>query len=189
MPACFTLKVFIRYMKDIYRQMAGCFLLIVLGGCIQSSNLAQHPLEGKTVAIVSEIPGAPFADFDMTIFDRVGQEVPVFDRERPSSDIPPVVMENVELRERANGPTSSVHVLIDSVLVDFDMSARIISATHQHSASLIRFEAIEEKERADYILEVVVEDYGIGADAWQSTAYFEVMGSIKLIDNKSGKKV
>lgn len=170
------------------KALAG-LLLLGLSSCVQSGNLAQHALEGKTVAVVSEIPSAPFADFDMTIFDRVGQDVPIMNGEPKSRQIPHVAINTADDEEGAPRPVSKVHKLIDSVLVDLDMSTLIVDATHSRTASFMRFEAIQEEAEADYILEVIVDDYGIGSDAWNSTAYFEVMGRVKLIDNKTGKKV
>ncbi|MFK7847846.1 MAG: hypothetical protein AB8G77_21325 [Rhodothermales bacterium] len=164
-------------------------LFLGLSGCVQSGNLAEHSLEGKTVAVVSEIPNAPFADFDMTIFDRVGQDVPIMDGEPKSRQLPHVAINTSDDDGNAPRPVSKVHVLIDSVLVDFDMSEVIVKAAHNRTASFMRFEAIEMEEQADYILKVIVDDYGIGSDAWNSTAYFEVMGRLKLIENKTDKTV
>ena len=47
--------------------LTGSLLLLLLcSSCAQSHNLAQHPLDGKRIAIVSDTPAAPFADFNMT---------------------------------------------------------------------------------------------------------------------------
>ena len=178
-------------MKKIYHPICGLFLILFLGGCLQSASLLDHPLDGKNVAVVSDIPDAPFADFDMTIFDRVGHDVPIANRSPEGRSLPPsLVIGNQPINEEAPGPPiSPVHRMIDSVLVNFDMAAGIVKGTHQRGASLLRYEETDTVEDADYVLEVKVDDYGIGSDAWQSTAYFEVMGKVKLIDNASGKQV
>lgn len=166
-----------------------CLLLLLCSSCVQSNKLAQHPLDGKRVAVVSEIPLAPFADFDMTIFDRVGQDVPIANMGEPKSrEIPPLVVHKSDY-EAPQGPATEVHALIDSVLINFDMSMHMIDATHNRSASMMRFDPVADNEGADYQLEVKVEDYGIGADAWDGTAYFEVMGKVKLVEVASGATV
>ncbi len=154
----------------------------VLGGCMTTSDLSKHPLDGKTVFVVSEIPDAPFADFNMTIIDRVGQEGPM---------TPPALGDVIlqGKKDDAPHPRRRTHVLMDSVLADFDMSDQIILATTQRIESAMRFQAIDEEEVADYRLELLVDDYGIGADSYEGTAYFEVAGRLKLIDNATNRKV
>ncbi len=171
--------------------LTGSLLLLLLcSSCAQSHNLAQHSLENKRVAVAADMPTAPFADFDMTIFDRVGQDLPIATREeRGSPEIPPLVVHKSDVSVNPPKPASEVHVLIDSVLIDFDMSAGIVDATHLRSASLMRFEPVEEAEAADYRLELTIEDYGIGADAWDGVAYFEVMGRLKLVEVSSDAKI
>ena len=34
-----------------------------------------------------------------------------------------------------------------------------------------------------------IDDYGIGADAWDSPVYFEIMGRVKLVDNENGRQI
>lgn len=169
----------------------GCILAagIMLTGCVTTSDLSKHPLDGKTVAVVSEIPESPFADFNMTIFDRVGQEAPMSPANgRPSSGLENIVLERTK-NENAPHPRTRTHVLMDSVLVDFAMSDQLVEATKQRTASAMRFEVVDDEAAADYRLEIVVDDYGIGADALHSTAYFEVAGRLRLIDNATHRKV
>ncbi|MEM8487563.1 MAG: hypothetical protein AAF564_18580 [Bacteroidota bacterium] len=170
--------------------LIGSLLLLICSSCVQSNKLAQHPLDGKRVAVVSEIPQAPFADFNMTIFDRVGQDVPIANMGEPGSrEIPPLVVHKSDVSDAPQGPATEVHALIDSVLIAFDMSAHMIDATHNRSASMMRFEPVADSDGAEYQLEVAVEDYGIGADAWDGTAYFEVMGQVKLVEAASGATI
>lgn len=175
----------------LWRWPVACITLVaslVWSGCYTTANLSEHPLEGKSVALVSEIPDAPFADFDMTIFDRVGQDVPLAERSGPPSD-PSAIVIRKSRDQGAPAPRTKVHALIDSVLVDFDMAGQMMQATGWHGAALMHFDTTGDLEKADYLLEVTVDDYGIGADAWHGTAYFEVMGRLKLIDNSSGRKL
>lgn len=178
------------YVKQMNHSLLCCSLLLLLcSGCAQSNKLAQHPLDGKRIDVVSEIPDAPFADFDMTIFDRVGQDVPLANVETGSREIPPLVVHKDDVGAAPKGPATEVHAMIDSVLVTFDMSTHMIDATHNRSASMMRFDPVKTEEEADYHLEVSVADYGIGADAWDGTAYFEVMGALKLVEAGSGATV
>ncbi len=162
---------------------------VILGGCVSTADLAKHPLDGKSVVVVSEIPEAPFADFNMTIFDRVGQEAPM----APPNGPPPTGLGDIVLErtqdEEAPHPRTRTHALMDSVLADFVMSEQVIEATKQRMASAMRFNVVDDGEEADYRLEIKVDDYGIGADAWHSTVYFEVTGRLKLIDNVTNRKV
>ena len=59
------------------------------------------------------------------------------------------------MEEEAPGPVSKVHVLIDSVLAGYDMSAQIVRSMHLRSAASLRFEAVEEEAEAEYVLELM----------------------------------
>lgn len=182
-------------MKNHLGRIYATLMLLALAGCVHSSNLANQVFDGKNITLVYEAPEAPFADFDMTIFDKVGQDLPIMNRDpNGRRSIPSLVVNTIQTGERApkRDGESQVHYLMDSVLVDYDMSDEIVGATLQRSATVMGLtvlEAPQEGESSDYILEVVVDDYGIGADAWQSTAYFEVMGQVRLINGESGKKI
>lgn len=178
------------FMKKNFYQVFGFVLLLGISGCMQSSSLLDHSFDGKNVAVVSDIPDAPFANFDMTIFDSVGEDVPLGNRGPDGRELPPSLEFQKTKEDGASQvPATPVHKLIDSVLVSFDMSSHIVNGAYDRSASLMRFEQLADVESADYLFEVIVEDYGIGSDAWQSTAFFEVIGHVKIIENKTGKRV
>ena len=137
-----------------YYVAALVMLVMVMSSCSQSSGLMNHSLDGKDVAVVAEVPDAPFADFDMTIFDRVGQDVPLANQPPESRRLPPslVIGEVNKDEDDTPKPVTSVHRLIDSVLVDFDMSSQIVDATHQRGASLMHYEQSDDEAAADYLL-------------------------------------
>lgn len=166
--------------------------LLVLSSCTGSYKLARHNLDGKTVFITSNIPEAPFADFDMTIYDKVGNEVPVFQRkpEPTSSGIPHIAVhapsadEIIEEEEKTD-----THVLIDSVLAVRSMSNQLLRFTEALSTQQFGFDPVDTEEQADYNLDLEIHDYGIGADSWTTTVFFEISATITLIDQQTQKRI
>jgi hypothetical protein len=171
------------------------FTLLVLAafsGGVSAIRLADHPLEGRRVAILTQLPDAPFADFDMTVFDRVGSEAPVPVRGDRGGSLEPLVLESInegnERKER-EGLRTPAHVLIDSVLAERPMNEAIIALTGKRAAQTMRFEYVESAEEADYILEIDIEDYGIGSDGWDAPLFFEIMARLTLSEAETGDVV
>ena len=171
-----------------------CILFIV--GCSSTDELATHSLEDRTVAILSDMPEAPFVDFDMTIFDRVGSnespafESPTISRRPGRPVIPPIVVGSpVETDPLDATPRTPVHRLIDSVLVTRPMSDQIISYVEARGIQQFRFSPSASSNEADYLLKIEVEDYGIGADSWETPVYYELIARVTLIEQESGKPI
>ncbi len=162
-------------------------VFLLLSGCLGARQLSNHPLEDKTVFVAAGIPDAPFADFNMTVFDRVGHESPGFDRRPHPRDLPPISIGGAEYDEEPR--RTPAHTLIDSVLAGWDMSDQIIQMARALGAQHLRFRPVDAPEGADYTLRFDVHDYGIGADSWQTTVYFEVSATIQLIHNPSGRPI
>lgn len=163
-------------------------LLFLATSCLSSSKLSSHELVEKTVFISTEIPDAPFADFNMTIYDKVGNEIPVFQRqpEPTTSGLPPLVVQTPNVIDEEVESTSA-HVIIDSVLADKSMSDELLRFAEALSIQQFRFESVETEEEADYKLDLEIHDYGIGADSWTTTLFFEISATVSLIDQRNGK--
>ena len=167
-------------------------LFLLLTGCTGAHQLSKHDLENQTVFITTNIPEVPFADFDMTIYDKVGHEIPVFQRnpEPTASGLPPLVVqaqnpdEPIEEHEK-----TEAHVLIDSVLASRNMSDQLIAFAKALSAQHFKFEPVEAEQDADYTLDLEVHDYGIGADSWTTTVFFEISATVTLIDQRTQKRI
>ena len=171
------------------RELLPCFLgLLWIAGCSATNNLVKHPLDGQTVTIVADMHDAPFVDFDMTIFDRVGQDLPVFERQ-PSSPtgIPPVVIGTISHDEDTPEQQTPVHGLIDSVLAQRTMSDLLIQLVEAKGQQQLQFVPVASLDEADYVLNLKVHDYGIGADSWKTPVYFEISATLTLIHQESGK--
>ena len=167
-------------------------LLAILSSCTGSYKLANHNLDGKTVFIASNIPEAPFADFDMTIYDKVGNEVPVFQRkpESTASSLPPYLVQGPVVDEvLADEKKTETHTLIDSVLSNRSMSDQLRLFTEALTTRQFRFEPVETEEQARYKLYLDIHDYGIGADSWTTTVFFEISATITLIDQRTKKRI
>ena len=50
----------------------------------------------------------------------------------------------------------------------------------------MRFEAVDDTTGADYILDIQIEDYGIGSDGWDAPLFYEIMARLSLIEVESG---
>lgn len=162
--------------------------MLSITGCSQTANLSEHRLEGHRVAIVTELPDAPFADFDMTILDRVGSErpVPINDKKDTGTD---AVFNAVLDKREASGRQTAAHVILDSVLAAQPMNLAIMKLTEMRGAQEMRFEPVASEDEAAYVFKIEVEDYGIGSDGWHAPLYYEIMARLSLIDTKTGEVV
>ena len=159
---------------------------VVVAGCVSASRLVQHPLDGQPVAVVMDIPEAPFVDFHMTIFDRVGNEAPPVLEHPPPTRAGAVVLDAIEAPpEPLPGPARQ---LIDSVLTVEPMSASIGTLVKTIGAQALQFTPVKPDEAA-YEIRVTLDDYGLGADGESSPLYFELMGRIVLVDRVTGRRI
>ena len=160
---------------------------LLQAGCISTIPLSQHPLDDRSVALLAEIPDAPFVDFDMTIFDRVGNEPPTALDQRRSS-LEGMVLGEIGKADHYVGPRNSARTMIDSVLYEWSMADQIVDFVREKGAQSLRYRLTEESE-ADYILALTIDDYGIGSDKMDSPLYFEIMGRLQMRDALSGKRI
>ena len=167
-------------------------LFCLLSGCTGSYPLSKHSLESKKVFINTMIPDTPFADFDMTIYDKVGKEIPVYQRkpEPATSGIPPLVVHTPDIVELVEeGAQTETHVLIDSVLANRSMSDQLVRYAEALSVQQFKFEPVSTESEADYKLNLDIHDYGIGADSWTTTVFFEISATITLMDPQTSKRI
>ena len=166
-------------------------LLLCISGCTGVQQLSKHQLEEKNVFVSFSIPESPFADFNMTIFDKVGKIIPAFERNQPLPNNTPKLVINTPEYDESLDPENrtEAHVIIDSVLAAQSMSDQIIAFTKTQSARQLRFTSVESENEADYTLHIEIDDYGIGADSWNTTAYFEISATVTLVEQESGKRI
>lgn len=166
--------------------LIGLIAMVSSAGCSQTAGLSEHPLEGRRVALVTQLPDAPFADFDMTILDRVGAErpVPIHNKKDNQTD---AVLDAVFDKKEVRARQTPAHVLLDSVLADQPMNAAIMKLTEMHGAQALRFDPVISTDEADYIFKIEIEDYGIGSDGWNAPLYYEIMAGLSLVNKQTGQ--
>ena len=69
------------------------------------------------------------------------------------------------------------------------MSDQILDFTRTIGTRQLQFIPVQSAEAADYTLNLEIHDYGIGADSWITTVYYEISATVTLIDNNTGRQI
>ena len=70
-----------------------------------------------------------------------------------------------------------------------DLSARLTARAHERAAFHLRAVPVEKGREADFLTEVLVEEYGIDADSWEAAANFFVHARLVLSDARTGRQI
>lgn len=60
---------------------------------------------------------------------------------------------------------------------------------HQRAAFHLRAERVENERDADFVMEVLVEEYGIDAESWDAAAHFYVDARLVLSEAGTGRQI
>ncbi|MEM6334974.1 MAG: hypothetical protein AAF752_00305 [Bacteroidota bacterium] len=145
-------------------------------GCGTSHRLNEYDFRGATVAVVAAVPPAPFvtAGFDEAW---VSLDQPV----RSAVRVGTYLAKRREVKQ-ARGRLDSALALVDVP----DLVARQLTGS---SARLLGYQPVDDPRRADFVLDVQIQDYGIVADSWGAQTFFVVEGDVRLIETERRRTV
>ena len=156
--------------------LAALIAVIVLAtGCGGANSLNKVDFEARTVAVVAEIPGAPYINdvllgtISWTTYGL--NHSPVFDWSILEKD-----------------KRKPVRARLDSALAYVDVTERIVSRVLIQTASHLGCRPITDAAAADYVLHIDLHRYGFQANRHRLTSFY-LEAELQLIDNRTGKLI
>lgn len=149
--------------------------VLVLAACGPSHRLGDYTYTSRTLAVVSQIPRRPEVLSGPLFPDLRGDPVRDFLR------IGTQVVREVEAR--------AVRERLDSAATRVDVGYALEAGALDRAARYLGARAVERDGDEDYVLEIVVREYGIDAEAWESAAYFYIEAEAFLLDAESGNEI
>ncbi len=150
-------------------------VIVFATGCGGANSLNKVDFEARTVAVVAEVPGAPYftdALLGNTSWNTFGLNQPI-----------PFVWPFLKKDKR-----KSVRARLDSALAYVDVTERIVSRVLIQTASHLGCRPIADAAAADYVLHIDLRRYGFQANRYTLTSfYFEA--ELQLIGNRTGKRI
>jgi hypothetical protein len=146
------------------------------GACASSNILHEYDYQDRTIAAVSEIPAHPEVLTGPYFFGRSSGD-PVRDIVRLGARVYREV-ESRSIRER-----------LDSATALIDVGYALEDRTLERAARYLGAVSVTEVDEADYLLEIVVREYGIDAESWEAAAHFYIEADAVLLHADSGTEI
>ncbi len=149
--------------------------IVFATGCGGANSLNKVDFEARTVAVVAEIPGAPYFT-DALLGNTYGN---TFGLNQPIPFDWPFLKKDKR---------KSVRARFDSALAYVDVTERIVSRVLIQTASHLGCRPIADAAAADYVLHIDLRRYGFQANRYTLTS-FHLEAELQLIDNRTGKRI
>ncbi len=148
----------------------------VMAACGPSHRLGEYDFRERTVAVVSEIPTRPDVLTGPHFLDGFSGD-PVRDVLRAGARVYREV-ESHRLRER-----------LDSAATRIDVGYVLEDQTLERVARYLGARPVGPDDEPDFLLELMVLEYGIDAERWDAAAHFYIEADVTLLDASNGVEV
>lgn len=155
---------------------AALLAMLLTAGCGSSNILHEYDYRGQTVAVVSELPRSPDVLSGPWFTGRSTGD-PVRDLVRIGATVAREI-EAHEVRER-----------LDSAVARVDVGYEMEDAVLERAARYLGARPTWDDGPADFLLELVVVEYGIDAEAWNAAAHVFVEADATLLHVESGTEI
>jgi hypothetical protein len=149
---------------------------VIPGGCATGNLLHEYDYRDAALGVVSEIPARPDV-LSGSLFDLRSSGDPLRDALR------------VGARVAREVTAAELQSKLDSAATRIDVGRVLESDTHERAARYLGAEPARGGQPADYLLELVVVDYGVVADAWDAPAEFFIEADATLLEAASGHEI
>jgi hypothetical protein len=158
------------------RALAAFLLAGTLAACGHGNLLHEYDYRDRGLAVVSEIPVQPDV-LSGSLFDFRTSGDPLRDAIRVGAR----VVREVE--------ASGLQARLDSAAMRVDVGYVLEERTHERAARYLGADAVGPDDDADFVLELIVVDYGVVADAWDAGAEFYIEADAALLDEEWGTEI
>jgi len=150
-------------------------LIVMIGsgviGCGTTNHLREYSFRDRTMVADMLTPPRPQVFTDSYSW---------FDQDDPVGSVLRVgttIVKEVE--------ASKTQARMDSALQKVDVPERIKSRALQRCAKILKYRPINDTDKAEFILDMEIRNYGIDAKSWSAGTYFKIDMLVKIIDNES----
>ena len=151
--------------------------VLILAGCGSSHRLHDYDFDDARVAVVANIPPRPVVFTDVLYEGRVDPDDPIGSIFRVGS----AIIKQAEAR-KAQGR-------MDSALAHVDVADLVAREALRRSAPMLGYRPVASPARADFILDIRIDNYGLVADSWTATVHFEVDAEMLLVDRRTRQAI
>jgi hypothetical protein len=151
-------------------------LPVLVVACASGHALHEYDFADRTLTVVSDIPARPeVLSGPVFVGDYSGD--PVRDLLRAGAR----VAREVEAR--------AVQERLDSAATLVDVGYVLEDNTLDRAARYLGADPVPDEPEADFVLELLVLDYGIDAEAWDAAAHFFIEADAALLEAASGREI
>ena len=158
--------------RSLLTALAACWA----AACGPSHRLAHHDFRDRTISVVSEIPSRPDVLSGSPFFAGWSGN-PIRDALRVGARVYREV-EARDLRER-----------LDSAAVLVDLGYVLGDHTLERAARYLGARPVLEGREGDFLLELIIHEYGIDADGWDAAAHFFIEADATLLSGDTGEEI
>ncbi len=158
-----------------FRIFAAVLIAMVPAACRGTGRLAEYDFRDRTLAVRSQIPPHP----------RV-LTGPYF-TDWPANPVQAVIRAGTRIAKEIKA--SDVRARLDSAAAVVDISGRLAGRAYDRAAFHLRANPTGDERSADFVVEVLVHEYGIDAKDWDAAAHFYVDARLVIIDGRDGTQI
>lgn len=162
--------------RAIRKMTLGLCLASVGAGCASGNLLHEYDYRDSTLGVVSEVPYRPDV-LSGSLFDLRSSGDPLRDAIRVGAR----VVREVE--------AAGLQARLDSAAARIDVGYVLEDNTLERAARYLGSEPVSGGTGSDYLLELIVVDYGVFADSWDTTAEFFIEADAALLHADTGTEI
>lgn len=155
---------------------APVILAVALGACGHGNLLHEYDYRDSTLGVVSEVPPRPDV-LSGSLFDIRTSGDPLRDALRVGAR----VVREVE--------AAGLQARLDSASTRVDVGYVLEENVHERAARYLGSDPVGSEIEPDYLLELIVVDYGVVADAWDTPAEFYIEAEATLLHEYTGTEI
>ena len=156
--------------------LAPVTLVLALGGCASGNLLHEYDYRDSTLGVVSHVPRRPDV-LSGSLFDLRSTGDPLRDALR------------VGARVAREVGAADLQPRLDSASARVDVGWVMEDATLERAARYLGSDPVASDVEPDYVLELIVVDYGVVADAWDAAAEFFIEADATLLHEDTGTEI
>lgn len=161
---------------SVARTALAIVLPLAAVACAHGNRLADFEYRDRTLAVVSDVPRRP--------------EVlsgPYFFEGRSGDPIRDIVRVGARIVREAEA--IAVQERLDSAATLIDVGFVLEDNALDRTARYLGADPVAGGQDADYLLEIIVLEYGIDAEAWDAAAQFYIEADAALLDEDTGTEI
>ena len=150
-------------------------MILISAGCHHTNRLAEYDFDARSVTMITTIPTRP---------DVFTGDFFFFDKDRPLkffANVGSSVVKEAEA-EKARVRMDSAYQCID---VNGILKERTLDQVGLHLGAF----TVEDPSEADYLIDLLIVEFGIDAKSWDANAFFKLKADVQLIDRANKRLV